>query len=414
MIFRSLLQENESDFQNPKDWLINMLGGSTTYSGERVTSDTALLNSNVYTCASILGGDIGKLPIQIFKRKGDRIERERSHPVVNLLGIRPNPYMSAYTFKELLQVHVMLWGNAYALIDWGRDGRPQALWPLNPTLTEVTTDPKTGEVWYVTTLPNGEQRKIPWFDVLHLKAISKTGLKGISPISVIREKLGIQQASDKFIGAFYANGTTSRGILKVPDILQPEAKDRTRTEWLKVNSGLSNAHKVAILDGGMDYQSLGMPLKDAEFIETQKFGIGEIAKIYKIPPHKLGQLDRATFSNIEHQSIEYVKNTLQPIITNWEQEIDYKLFTNKERKQFYSKFNVESELRGDSQSRAQYYKDMVSISGITFNEVRAKENQNGYGEIGDRPIIPLNMTWLDQLEELQKTKASKGRNKTDE
>ncbi|NKQ20507.1 phage portal protein [Brevibacillus laterosporus] len=413
MIFRSLFQ-NESDLQNPKDWLINLLGGSTTYSGERVTSDTALLNSNVYTCASILGGDIGKLPIQIFKRKGDRIERERSHPVVNLLGIRPNPYMSAYTFKELLQVHLMLWGNAYALIDWGSDGRPQALWPLNPTLTEVTTDPKTGEVWYVTTLPSGEHRKIPWFDLLHLKAISKTGLKGISPISVIREKLGIQQASDKFIGAFYANGTTSRGILKVPDILQPEAKDRTREEWQKLNSGLNNSHKVAILDGGLDYQSLGMPLKDAEFIETQKFGIGEIAKIYKIPPHKLGQLDRATFSNIEHQSIEYVKNTLQPIITNWEQEIDYKLFTSKERKQYYSKFNVESELRGDSQSRAQYYKDMVSISSITFNEIREKENQNGYGEIGDRPIIPLNMTWLDQLEELQKTKASKGGNKTDE
>nr|WP_278429845.1 phage portal protein [Brevibacillus laterosporus] len=413
MIFRSLFQ-NESDLQNPKDWLVNLLGGSTTYSGERVTGDTALLNSNVYTCASILGGDIGKLPIQIFTRKGGRIERDRNHPVTNLLGIRPNPYMSAYTFKELLQVHLMLWGNAYALIDWGWDGRPQALWPLNPSLTEVTTDLNTGEVWYITTLTNGEQRKIPWFDVLHVKAISKTGLKGISPISVIREKLGIQQASDKFIGAFYANGTTSRGILKVPDILQPEAKDRTREEWQKLNSGLNNAHKVAILDGGLDYQSLGMPLKDAEFIETQKFGIGEIAKIYKIPPHKLGQLDRATFSNIEHQSIEYVKNTLQPIITNWEQEIDYKLFTSKERKQYYSKFNVESELRGDSQSRAQYYKDMVSISAITFNEVREKENQNGYGEIGDRPIIPLNVTWLDQLEELQKTKASKGGNKTDE
>ncbi|WP_275441734.1 phage portal protein [Brevibacillus laterosporus] len=125
MIFRSLFQGNESDLQNPKDWLINILGGSTTYSGERVTSDTALLNSNVYTCASILGGDIGKLPIRIFTRKGNRIERDRNHPVTSLLGIRPNPYMSAYTFKELLQVHVMLWGNAYALIDWGWNGRPR-------------------------------------------------------------------------------------------------------------------------------------------------------------------------------------------------------------------------------------------------------------------------------------------------
>jgi HK97 family phage portal protein len=263
--------------------------------------------------------------------------------------------MSAYTFKELMMVHMVGWGNGYANIEWYDEGpfngMPKALWPLDPSKTDVHLDSLTGEVWYVTTLPSGEQRKLKTYDVLHFKAISKGGLKGITPISVIREELGVQQAQRKFLGAFYANGTATRGILKIPGALDKPAKDRARDEWQKVNSGLTNAHRIAILDAGMDYQSLGMPLSDAQLIETMKFGIMEVAKLYKVPGYKLGLTDMK-YSNMENQSLEYVKNTLQPIITNWEQEIDYKLFTELERRRYYTKFNVASELRGDSISRA--------------------------------------------------------------
>jgi HK97 family phage portal protein len=396
---------------NPPDWLKGIFGGRPTFSGERITNENAIYNSNVYTCASILGGDIGKLPIQIFRRKGDSIQRDTSHPVSQLLGIRPNPYMSAYTFKELLQVHACTWGNGYANIERDAAGYPVALWPLNPALTDVTMDPVTGEIWYLTTLPNGETRKLTWYDVFHIKLLGNSGLKGMTPIAAIREKLGVQQASDKFIGSFYSHGTATRGVLEVPgNPLTKEAKDLLREKWESVNTGLTNYQRVNILDGGMTYKEIGMNLIDAQFIDTQKFGILEVAKIYKIPPHKLGQLDRATFSNIEHQSLEYVKNTLQPLIVNWEQEINYKLFGPSEQKKYYSKFNVTSELRGDAASRATFYKSMIEGGVLKPNEARALEELESSGDAGDKTYMQMSYAPLDILEEVVKQKYSKGGN----
>nr|WP_067924932.1 phage portal protein [Alicyclobacillus shizuokensis] len=389
-----------SDLTNPADWLISIFGGEPTYSGERITADSALMNSNVYACASILGGDIGKLPIQIFKQSRGSLSKDIEHPVAQLLGSRPNPYMSAYTFKELIMLHLVAWGNAYAAIDWGFDGRPTALWPLDPAATDVVLDPVTGDLWYTTVIPTGEMRKLAWHDVFHLKYPGKSGLKGISPISVLREELGAQQAAKKFAGAFWANGTASRGVLKVPAALKKEAKDKAREEWQKLNSGLTNAHKIAILDGGIEYQSISMPLEDAQFIEQQKFGVLEVAKVYKIPAHKLNQLDRATFSNIEQQSLDYVKNTLQPIVTQWEQEINYKLFSPSEQKRYYAKFNLTSELRGDAASRAAYYKSMWEVGAYSINDIRALEEQDGIGPDGDKHFVPLNYVPVGLIEEV--------------
>ncbi|SEM81476.1 phage portal protein [Paenibacillus sp. OV219] len=405
-----------SDLKNPQQWLMDLFGIGKTASGEQVTSETAMMNSNVYTCASILGGDIGKLPIQVFRRRGGGIERDTSHPVSKLLGVRSNPYMSAYTFKELMQVHMVCWGNAYANIEWHEDGpfngMPKALWPLDPSKTDVHLDPITGEVWYVTTLPSGERRKLRHYEVLHYKAISKGGLKGITPIAVIREEIGVQQAQRKFLGAFYANGTATRGILKVPGAtLDKPAKDKARDEWQKANSGLSNAHRIAILDAGMEYQSLGMPLNDAQFIETSKFGIMEVAKIYKVPGYKLGITD-VKFNNMENQSLEYVKSTLQPIIVNCEMENDFKLFTEMERKKYYTKFNVTSELRGDSTSRAQFYKEMIAMGAYTINEVRELEERDNIGEMGDKHFVSLNFVSLDKMDQYQLLKAGLGKDAT--
>ncbi|TCP32179.1 HK97 family phage portal protein [Scopulibacillus darangshiensis] len=411
MLLRNLFEKRElnpTDVTNPQQWFVDSIGGTPTSSGISINGDNALMNSNVFTCASILGGDIGKLPIQVFKKTRNGVQKDTKHPVAKLLGTRPNPYMSAYTFKELMEVHAAVWGNGYAYIDWGPDGYPVALWPLDPSLTDVLVDTNTNQVWYVTTVPGNDVRKIPWYDVLHYKGISKSGLKGITPISVLREEIANQQVSKKFIGSFYANGTTTKGILKVPQPLKSPAKDKVREEWQKANSGLDNSHKIAILDGGLEYQDLGMPLKDAEFIETQKFGILEIAKLYKIPPHKLGQLDRATFSNIEQQSLDYVKNTLQPIITNWEQENNFKLFTDKEQKQFYTKFNVTSELRGDSKSRADYYKEMLYAGIYSINEIRELEDRDGIGVDGDKHFINMSFAPVDQLESIIAAKGGKG------
>ncbi|BFH11752.1 phage portal protein [Paenibacillus melissococcoides] len=400
--------EDTSDLKNPKSWFLDLFGGKKTASGERVTSESALMNSNVYTCASILGGDIGKLPIHVYRKKKGGREKDSSHPVAELLGSRPNPYMTAYIFKELMMVHVVAWGNGYANIEWHTsgpyNGMPKALWPLNPSKTDVHVDPQTGQVWYITTLPNGETRKLPHWDVLHFKSISKSGLKGITPIQVIREEIGVQQAQKKFIGSFYSSGTTTRGILKTPKPLDKPAREVVRDEWQKANSGLTNAHRIAILDAGFDYQSLGMPLADAQFIETAQLGIKEVAKIYKVPPYKLGITD-TKYSNMENLSLEYVKSTLQPIFANWEQEIDWKLFTGTERRVYYTKFNVTSELRGDSKSRAEFYKNMIQIGPYSINKVLELEDEDGIGPIGDKHYMSLNYTTLDILEQYQLMKA---------
>jgi HK97 family phage portal protein len=397
LFFRDLLSSlPDSDFLNPQGWLIDLFGGKQTSSGQNVNGDSALTNSNVYTCASILGGDIGKLPINIYRSKKSGIEKDMAHPVAQILGIRPNPYMSAYTFKELLQVHLATYGNAYAYIEWDWDGRPKYLWPLNPALTDVRIDLENGQIWYFTTLLTGEMLTVPWHDMFHLKLLSRNGLKGLSPIAIIREEVGTQESIKQFIGSFYANGTATRGVLKTAAPLNPDAKNKARAEWQKLNSGLTNAHKIAILDAGLDYASIGMPLEDAQFIETMKMGILEIAKIYKIPAHKLNQLDRATFSNIEQQSLDYVKNTLQPIVTQWEQEINYKLFTSSEQKKYYSKFDLTSELRGDAESRSAFYKSMWEVGAYSINDIRALEDQDSIGTDGDKHYVPLNYVPVDE------------------
>ncbi|PNQ81952.1 phage portal protein [Paenibacillus sp. F4] len=395
--------DSVSTWTKPTRWFLDWLGGRETSSGERVSNSNAIKNSNIYTVASVLGGDIGKLPVQVFRKRGGKIAKDPDHPVAYLLGTRSNPFMSAYTFKELAMVHLVTWGNFYSYIEWDEVGMPKALWPLNPAQTDVSVDWATHEIWYLTTLPSGEQRKIPMQDVLHLKLLSTTGLKGMTPIAALREKLGTQNAMEKFSSKFYKNGTSIGGVLKTDQKLDTPAKDRTREEWNKLYTGLDKAHRIAVLDAGLDYQSIGMPLKDAEFIETQKFGISEVAKLYKVPPHKLGLLDKATFSNIEHQSIEYLKNTLQPHITNWEQEINFKLFTRNglRDKGRYAKFNVTSELRGDSTSRAAFYKEMIQMGVYTINEVRELEERDNIGDMGDKHLIPLNWTTLDKLEQVQ-------------
>lgn len=261
----------------------------------------------------------------------------------------------------------------------------------------------TGKVWYTTVLPDGQSVKIKFENVLHLRNISITGLKGMSPIAVARETIGSQMASQKYVSKFYKNGTTAKGVLTVPGVtLKPEAKKIVREEWEKMNTGMTNANRIAILDSGITYQDLTMTQADAQFIETQKLNTTDIARIYNVPPHLIGDLEHATFSNIEHQSISFVKNTLQPLIVSWEQAIKYQLFTPTEQNKYYCKYNVDSELRGDSKSRAEYYEIMERIGAYNIDEIRSKEDlpelENG---LGKKHLISLNYTLLEMLEEYQ-------------
>lgn len=413
MLFRKLeKREEESDISNlttPNKWLINLIGGNDTYSGENVTTDIAMNIAAVYACVRILSNHVAMLPLQLFQETRGKKKRIHDHPIAKLIETRPNPYMTPFQFKQTMEAHRQLYGNAYAEIEWSRTGYPKALWILNPLVTKVVMEKDNNgnlkRYLVQTTLANGKIVYLPYSSILHIKGLSTNGIVGKSPIDVARETIGIQIAGQKFTGKFYANGTMSSGVLKVPQSLKPEAKAIIRQEWEKFNNGLDNSHRVAILDAGLDYQSLGIKQCDAQYIETQKFSIAEIARIFNVPPHMLADLERATFSNIEQQSLEFVRDTLSPLLISWEQELQYQLFTEDEieKKRFYFKFNLNSLLRGDSTNRASYYEKMINLGIYSINEVRELEDKDKIKN-GDKHYMSLNYIDIDLMNEYQKGK----------
>lgn len=394
---RSGSSDHEDGFNNI---LLNMFNGRKTASGERVSESNSLVQPDIFACVNVLSDDIAKLPIHTYKRTEGGIERKPEHMSAHAVYARPNPYMTAFTWKKLMMTHVLTWGNAYSYIQFGSHGYPEALFPLRPDYTNAYVHPTTGMLWYQTVL-NGKAIELYDYEVLHFKGLSTDGIHGKSPIGVVREHIGAQAAATKYNAKLYKNEATPRGILKVPAFLDEKPKENVRKEWKRVNQG----ENIAIIDNGLEYQSISMPLQEAQFVESMKFNKAQISMIYKVPLHKLNELDKATFSNIEHQSIEYVRNTLQPWIVNFEQELNVKLFLDHDQKSgHYVKFNIDSELRGDSKTQAEYLKTLHETGVLNKDEIRELLERNPI-ENGDKYISSLNYVFLDFVEEYQRLKA---------
>lgn len=412
MIFSNLLSaKNESDttdLKNPEPWFMRMFGSESS-SGEKVTVDSALSIPTVYRCINIKSNAIAMLPFQTFKRSSNGRDRERKHAVSKLLENRPNPYQGPFKFKHLIETHRNTWGNAYINIDWDVAGRPKALWLLNPSKTEPIVDVKTNMLWYVTTLPSGKQTKIGYHDIIHVTALTMDGIKGKPPIQVAREAIGSTQAAQKFKGKFYKNGASNSGFLKIPGMLNPEAKEVIRDEWEKANTGIDNAQRVAVLDAGLEFENISMPLRDAQFIEGMKYDKAEIATMFDVPLHMVNELDRATHSNIEQENLSFIMNTIGPIMKQYEEEFEFGLFTDREQEKFYLKFNLESLLRADKKTQAEFYKIMLGEGVYSINEVRALEERNAI-DGGDTHRVDLNHVSITIADEYQLAKAgaSKG------
>jgi len=405
MFIKSLMEtKNEtSDLRNPSDWLVKMFGTQSS-SGENVTVDSALTVPTVYACINVLANSVAKLPFQTFRKVEDGRERIKKHAVAKLIENRPNPYQSPFKFKHLIETHRNSWGNAYINVDWGLDGRPKSLWLLNPSVTEPVVDVTRNEIWYHTTLPDGTATRLEFDDVVHLTGMSTDGIKGKSVIQVARESIGSSQAGQKFKGAFFKNGAANNGFLKIDQMLNKEAKDKVRDEWEKANTGLSNAQRIAVLDAGLDFQSVSMPLKDAQFIEGMKYDKTEIATMFNVPLHMVNELERATHSNIEQQAIDFIQNTLSPILRQYEEEFTYGLFSEVEQRKYYLKFNLESLLRADKKTQAEFYRTMLDIGVYSINEVRDLEEKDAIDN-GDKHRVDLNHVSLDIADEYQRAKS---------
>ena len=366
--------------------------GSAT--GIHVSENTALRSTAVWACVKLLSETLASLPLIVYRRLTPRgKERAAGHPLYKLLHDAPNPEMTSYTFREVMQGHLVTWGNCFAEIDYGNgigDGYPQALWPLLPNKMQVGRDKESGKLIYSYLLPDGTTAKLAAWQVWHVPGFGFDGIVGYSPIQMAREAIGLSLATEEFGARFFGNGASPGGVLEHPNKLSVEAQERLRKSWNEMHSGLSNQHRIAILEEGMKFSKVGIPPNDAQFLETRKFQINEIARFFNVPPHMIGDLDRATFSNIEQQSLEFVVYTIRPWLVRWEQAASLKLLGAAERSEYFVEFLVDGLLRGDSASRAAYYREMFYMGAMSPNDIREKENLNPLDQ-GDEYYIPLNM-----------------------
>ena len=364
----------------------------TSSSGKTVNERTALQTTAVYACVRILAETIAALPLHTYQYTPGGKEKAAEHPLYYLLHCEPNPEMTSFVFRETLMGHLLLWGNAYAQIIRDGRGRAVGLYPLLPNKMIVNRNDQ-GQLYYQYE-KDGCLYILNRHEVLHIPGLGFDGLIGYSPIAMAKNAIGMAIATEEYGAKFFANGANPGGVLEHPGVVKDPA--RIRESWNAVYQGSGNAHRVAVLEEGMKFQSIGIPPEQAQFLETRKFQINEIARIFRIPPHMIGDLEKSSFSNIEQQSLEFVMYTLDPWVVRWEQAIQRALFSESEKWQFFVKFNVDGLLRGDYESRMNGYAVGRQNGWLSSNDIRELENLNRIPEDagGDLYLINGNMTKL--------------------
>lgn len=369
-----------------------LFGGTT--SGKAVNERTAMQTSAVYACVRILAESVAGLPLHVYERTANGSKSTKpSHPLYRLLHDEPNREMTSFVFRETLMSHLLLWGNAYAQII--RDGRgfPIALYPLLPDRMAVDRN-ESGELVYTYQSDKGHI-KLRRENVLHIPGLGFDGLIGYSPIAMAKNAVGLALATEDYGATFFANGANPGGVLEHPGVIKPEQADRLRESWQSQFGG-ANAHKVAVLEEGLKFHQMSIPPEQAQFLETRKFQINEIARIFRVPPHMVGDLEKSSFSNIEQQSLEFVKYTLDPWVVRWEQSLQQALILPSEKATIFIKFNLDGLLRGDYQSRMQGYSTGIQNGFMSVNDVRGLEDMNllTAEEGGDLHFVNGNMVKL--------------------
>lgn len=372
------------------------MGGTT--SGKTVTERSAMQMTAVYSCVRILSEAVAGLPLHLYRYKEDSgKEKALDHPLYRLLHDEPNPEMSSFVFRETLMTHLLLWGNAYAQVIRNGKGEVIALYPLMPNKMSVDRD-ENGRLYYTYYRGSDEAIKSRDFavtlqpsDVLHIPGLGFDGLVGYSPIAMAKNAIGMAIACEEYGAKFFANGAAPGGVLEHPGTIKDP--QRVRESWQSTFGGSGNANKIAVLEEGMKYTPIGISPEQAQFLETRKFQINEIARIFRIPPHMVGDLEKSSFSNIEQQSLEFVKYTLDPWVTRWEQSIQRTLLSHDEKAVYFAKFNLEGLLRGDYQSRMNGYAIGRQNGWMSANDIRELENLDRIPaeEGGDLYLINGNM-----------------------
>ena len=395
------------------------MGGSSA--GKTVTERSAMQMTAVYSCVRILAEAIAGLPLHLYRYKKDGgKEKAIDHPLYLLLHDEPNPEMSSFVFRETLMTHLLLWGNAYAQIIRNGKNEVVALYPLMPNKMTVDRD-EHGQLYYTYQRSNDEAATMKGStvilkpsDVLHIPGLGFDGLVGYSPIAMAKNAIGMAIACEEYGAKFFANGAAPGGVLEHPGTIKDP--QRVRESWQSTFGGSGNANKIAVLEEGMKYTPIGISPEQAQFLETRKFQINEIARIFRVPPHMVGDLEKSSFSNIEQQSLEFVKYTLDPWVIRWEQSLMRALLALDEKTEYFIKFNLEGLLRGDYQSRMNGYAIARQNGWMSANDIRELENQDRIPaeEGGDLYLINGNMLPMANAGAFATTPTDNGKEDTDE
>lgn len=367
-----------------------------SWAGKSVTERTALQQTAVYACVRIIAETIASLPLHFYKYTDEGKEKDYTHPLYRILHDEPNPEMTAFVFRETLVSHLLLWGNAYAQIIRNGKGEILSLYPLLPNGMTVERSDVTDEIFYTYMDTKGRMFRLAPSEVLHIPGLGFDGLIGYSPIAMTKNAIGLSIAAEEYGSKFFANSANPSGVLEHPGVLKDPKK--IRDSWNEVYGGTSNSHRVAVLEEGLTFKSISIPPNDAQFIETRKFQINEICRIFRVPPHMVADLEKSSFSNIEQQSLDFIVNTIRPWLIRIEQSIGQKLLLPDEKSKFFAKFNVNGILRGDFSSRMNGYAIARQNGWMSADEIRELEDMNKLpkGMGGDRYLCNGNMVDLSQ------------------
>ena len=366
----------------------SLIATGRTRSGQDITADTALRVSSVFSCVRLLSETMAAMPLGLYQKQDRNRIEAKDHPLHQLLSNLPNSEMTSFDFRTQVMASLLLQGKSYSQILRDRAGRVGEIWPQMPNICQLDRD-KSGKLVLVV---EGEPKAWTMDKVFRINGLTTNGVDGLSPIGLMRETIGSAMAMEHYSAALFGNGAKPGGVLSIPGQLSSKGQDRLIESWNKTHGGADNANKVAVLQEGMKWEQIAMNAADAQFIESRKYNRSEIAGIYGVPPNMIGDLDRATFSNVENQGLQYVIYSCVPWITRFEQSAFRDLLTPEERKTYYTKFNVRGLLRGDTTARSAFYRELFNVGAYSPNMILALEDENPV-EGGDQHFINgANMT----------------------
>jgi HK97 family phage portal protein len=390
----SRLESKAADWGALDRYLAWAFGGGVSSSGIVVNPQTALQSAAVYSCVKVLAESVGMLPFNVYREDADGARTlAKDHPLFELLHHQPNDFQTAVEFWEMLVMSLCLRGNGYAYILRAGSGRIVELLPVHPDMVRVDMSADY-QLTYSLSMPDGTFKPMKPGEIFHVRGQTINGWLGISPIAYARESIGLALATEKFGGQLFRNGAKMGGTLEHPQKLSQEAYDRLKNSFDAAHSG-ENAHRTAILEEGLKFNRISMNADDAQFLETRKYQRSEIAGIFRVPAHMINDLEGATFSNIEQQSIDFINKALMPWLRRIEQAARRDLFSAADKKNLHCRFNVAALLRGDASARGTLYHNGILDGWLLRNEVRLMESENGVilnplAQL-DTPLQPLNM-----------------------